>query len=209
MEKIMGKLSATQLTVVSANKSRSWGEAFKRLLRTTWREGRSLAQKFPWILAIMTAWELIPDSYQTALINEIEKALGEVFDTGEDLVRYLMRDEGAQHAVIDKINQRSGGPTGALDGLSPAVVAKLPDKGIAVLAERWKRRNGKVDDELAVKSGDSPIDNRIDYEAVKAVQALFGLRGGAAHARYIHSHLRAFIALSSDELEKTILRNGL
>jgi hypothetical protein len=205
----MGRYSTPQLTVVSANKGRSWGEAFKRLLKSTWREGLSLAKRYPWILAIMTAWELIPDKYQTALIEEIQTALGEVFDTGEDLVRYLMRDEGAQHAVIDKINQKTGGPTGALDGLSPSVMARLPDKSVTVLAERWKRRNGKVDDEFAVKSGDTPVDNRIDYEAVKAVQALFGLRGGAAHARYIHSHLRAFIALSSDELEKTILRNGL
>jgi hypothetical protein len=182
----------------------SWAARARKLLRSTWSSVSVAAAKSPIIATLLVAWSVLPEGVQTIILDQIQKALGETFNTLDDLIDRLVGDEDAQQIVADVVNSATKSPTGLVDNVPAELRARIPERMVTVLAQRWKQKNAEMDSRAPLMLKDDATDLRLSLDVVQLVQRSFGVRG-STNTLALHSALRAFVQMPSKDVEEALL----
>jgi hypothetical protein len=173
--------------------------------------------KSPWVVVVLGAWSLLPEDVQWYILEKIQQGLGLTFETFADFYDWIVSDPEDLKIVADYINQTLESPDAILQ-LAPAEAAdRIPSNEKDALARRWRKRNAPRNndnlDTIKEYARNTPTrfmglsDHHIEENArtalVSRMQSMFNARGIMA-TRQLQADLKAFTALSMDELDGAI-----
>jgi hypothetical protein len=178
------------------------------LLKTTWKAGSFLARKYPKAAAILTLLESGKLVYDVVTHEKLEKTLGTPVKSAQTLASASMKDPNVADATLDTLNSALPSGNHLLEILPPDVSAQLSGDYLKTLADRWNAKNGSKPVSSGRKAPVTPTNElTANLDLVDAVGSIFGRRDSASIAR-THTVLRAFMALTSDELMETLTLRG-
>jgi hypothetical protein len=205
----------------------SWAnQASKKVLLGGAKGGWRLAKwgmTNPWATIVIGALSFLSDEQINWVKNMVEKGFDVTFDTFEEFYEWLFESDNDVKIIADYINQAVGAPDGVLRNVPPELIEKVDPIDTRALARVFNERvekKGKAvnyvetygsEQQVPKRSGPTATmglseQHRIENgrtSVVKRMQSLFNAHG-VHGTRQLQSDLKAFIAMTDDELDGAI-----
>jgi hypothetical protein len=145
----------------------------------------------------------LPRTVQDAIIDEVFRAVGRVFDSPEELADEMVRNPDVLAIVADAVNNRSSKPNAVLSALPKADRGKIPLKMVNALSKRWERKNDQLDQSFSKPLQGDDDATLMAIDAIKSIMLTFNVRGETS-VKKLHETLRLFVSMKGDDVNKAL-----